>query len=644
MMKCSNRKYYIASFLIMLFIGCKENTSKENSSEYIPALDAIDRKITSWVDSGYYNGASVRIIKDGELLFESYYGGYTDTTSLHVASAGKWVAAATIASLVDDGKLDWNDKVKKYLPEFVGEKGDATLRQLLSHTAGYPDYQPKENRLDDYQTLEEAVSHIVNLPADTLPGTKFRYGGLAMQVVGRMAEVATGKDWETLFQEQIGKPLKMKYSHFVPVSEEPGFNPMLGGGFKTCMKDYMNFLKMILHYGTVDDNQVLSQKAIQEIEKDQLKVAKIYSENYVLHSRQNRHNGIYGLGVWREEIDADNIATLVSSPGWAGAYPWVDRKNNVYGFIIAKVNSKAFSEGFSSFYGGAVLPLMVRDAITEMSYPQSLIKGFKNIDNARLYFEEIGEGEPVILIHGHSLDHKMWNDQFFELAKTNRVIRYDLRGYGYSSPQQESVQFTHVQDLIALMDLMKISKAHIVGLSLGGYIGTDLLGLYPHRILSAVLVSGNVRHLPKPSIPMDEDEAQKRDEEIALLKTKGIDIMKRDWFNGLMRTAGTERERMRQPLWNMIYQWDAWQPLHKEARVTAGDDAFEKLKRNKPSVRVLTVEGESSNTQFLKNPEILDYLPNGKMTIIENAGHMLNMEQPKAFNETIIKFINNKEN
>ncbi len=67
------------------------------------------------------------------------------------------------------------------------------MRQLLSHTSGYPDYQPAGNHRDDYETLREAVAHIVNLPADTLPGTVFHYGGLAMQVAGRMAELSTGQ-------------------------------------------------------------------------------------------------------------------------------------------------------------------------------------------------------------------------------------------------------------------------------------------------------------------------------------------------------------------------------------------------------------------------------------------------------------------
>lgn len=630
---------YISFFSFLLLLCHCSNKPSDTKSEVVPALNYLDSKIESWVDSGYYNGAYVRIMKDDRLFFESNYGGYTDTTTLHVASAGKWIATATIAAIVDEGKLSWDDKVNKYLPEFTDIKGEATLRQLMSHTAGYPDYQPEGKRRDDYQTLSEAVANIVHLPADTLPGTKFHYGGLAMQVAGRIAEIATGKNWEVLFQEKLAKPLDMKHSRFVPVSEEPGFNPMLGGGFETCLRDYMNFLNMIIHNGHFEEKPVLSEKAVEEMESDQLKdISRISSENYVLRSRQNLHSEIYGLGCWREEIDNNGKATLISSPGWAGAYPWIDRKNNIYGFIIAKVNEKAFSEGFSSFYSSAVLPLIVKDALKHSDYPKELKKGKINIGQAQLYYEEMGQGEPVILIHGHSLNHNMWNSQFFELAKKYRTIHYDLRGYGYSSSQKEGEQFTHVDDLIRFMDVLNIEKAHIIGLSLGGYIGTDMLGWYPERIMSAVLVSGNIRHNPRPSKPMCEEETRTRNEEILCLKQKGIDEIKREWFSGLMKSGGSERERMRHPLWSMVCQWDAWQPLHKEARVVAGDDAYDKLKISKPDIPVLIIEGKSDNNVYSANPEILNYLPSGSIIIIDDAGHMLNMERPEIFNESILKF------
>jgi CubicO group peptidase (beta-lactamase class C family) len=71
------------------------------------------------------------------------------------------LAAATIGVLVDEGILRWEDPVKKWLPEFEDTKGEATLAQLLSHTAGYPDYQPQGKPVDISQELKSSVDNIL---------------------------------------------------------------------------------------------------------------------------------------------------------------------------------------------------------------------------------------------------------------------------------------------------------------------------------------------------------------------------------------------------------------------------------------------------------------------------------------------------
>ena len=131
--------------------------------------------------------------------------------------------------------------------------------------------------------------------------------------------------------------------------------------------------------------------------------------------------------------------------------------------------------------------------------------GYVKVPEGSLYYEEAGTGEPLIFIHGHSLDRRMWNEQFFKFAKHYRAIRYDLCGYGISSKQTEDFQFTHAEDLVALMDALHIRKAHIVGLSLGGFVGADMLGCFPDRMLSAFLASGNIRKSKGPSEPMTKE-------------------------------------------------------------------------------------------------------------------------------------------
>jgi CubicO group peptidase (beta-lactamase class C family) len=217
------------------------------------------------------------------------------------------------------------------------------------------------NHPDNYQTLQESVAQIVHLPADTLPGTKFKYGGLAMQVAGRMAEIATGKDWETIFQEKVAKPLHMRFTHFTPVDATPGHNPMIGGGARAALHDYANFLSMIAHNGVFEGKRILSEKSIVAMQANQIGKAIVYPGEYVQNERGSNRKDIYGLGEWREEVNATGEPVLISSTSWAGAYPWIDKTNQVYGFFLTRVNvEKASAHGFSSFYSSPVLPMMVR--------------------------------------------------------------------------------------------------------------------------------------------------------------------------------------------------------------------------------------------------------------------------------------------
>ncbi len=626
--------YYLAMFMPVILLVSVSQAQNKSRLDYAYNFLSLQNKIQSWVDSGYYNGASIIIAKDNKVVYKNYFGTYKPETVVFIASAGKWLAAATIAAVVDEGKLNWNDKVKKWLPEFTDVKGEATLAQLLSHTAGYPDYQPKDQPIDIYQTLKESVAHIGHLPADTLPGTKFKYGGLAMQLAGRMAELATGKDWEALFQQKIAIPLQMHSTHFTPVDSSGGHAPMLGGGAKTTLQDYANFLSMIINEGMFNGKRVLSASVIKVMQTDHVDNAKVYAGEFVENVRGSLRKDIYGLGEWREEINAKGEAILISSPSWAGAYPWIDKKNKLYGFFLTHISRSR--NGFNSFLSSPVLPVYVREAILDAANPE-VKRGFVNVDSGKLFYEELGKGEPLIFIHGHSFDHYEWEPQFYAFAKKYWVIRYDVRGYGRSTMPQEFANYMHADDLAKLMDELKINKAHVVGLSMGGFIGLDFLALHQHRLLSVTLASGDVwTASPGPLVPWNDSTIAIAKEKIHTLYKNGIHNMKKEWFNVLTMRNGKAIEQLRQPVWNMIYKWDAWQPTHIEPRFLLGTSVIEKLKQTKITVPVLVLTGDED---ALRKNKVIELVPVAKQIIIPNAGHVSNLENVAGFNKALSNFL-----
>ena len=276
-----------------------------------------------------------------------------------------------------------------------------------------------------------------------------------------------------------------------------------------------------------------------------------------------------------------------------------------------------------------------------MSTAQITISGYIPLSGkGKMYYEHKGEGEPLIFLHGHSLDTRMWDLQWDFFSKYFHVFRVDFRGYGKSSDQSEDFQFTHVDDLITFMDFLKIEKAHIVGLSMGAFIAGDMLAMYPHRMLSCTLTSGGIRSVPGPSEPMGEEEKKRRDTEIEELKKKGIDLYKKDWHKILMSSGGTKRERMSLPLYHMVKDWSAWQQLHKEVRNYYAKEAWEELKRKKiVEVPTLFVRGKNEVKYSTGYPNEMQYLPNSKYEIIEDCGHMLNMERPDEYNKLLLSFL-----
>lgn len=257
----------------------------------------------------------------------------------------------------------------------------------------------------------------------------------------------------------------------------------------------------------------------------------------------------------------------------------------------------------------------------------------------RLHYVEEGEGVPVVLVHGHSLDCSMWEPQMRLLSRFFRVIAYDVRGYGRSSAQREGEQFTHAADLVTLLDSLGIRRAHVVGLSMGGFITADMLAAYPERLLSTTMVSGNMRKSPGPSEPMSAEESARRDAEILALEAEGVEAMKERWLRGLLASGGSQAPFIEAPLRRMIDSWSAWQPLHKEARVLLGRDGIALLRERRPDVPALVVEGQPYGVKPRRRPDILSYLPSGQYVVLPDCGHMLSMERPFLFNLTLIRFL-----
>ena len=312
--------------ILLVLLAC--GAVRADEYDWKPVVSVIEKGVKDVP----LDGASLLVVKDGAVVCEKYFGAYDEKTVVAIASATKWLTAATVMTLVDDGKLKLDDPVGKHLPKFTGKKGEITVRQLLSHTSGLPGhFAPSEDR---GITLAEAVDKIAGAELVAEPGKEFRYGGVSLQVAGRVAEVVSGKTWRQLFDEKIAKPCAMPNTKYGRAGQSR--NPQLAGGASSSLHDYRNFLDMMLNDGEFRGKRVLSKEAVREMDKDQTNGAP-----FKAGSVGPRLDGTkYGLGHWLDRKDDTGQGIEVSSPGAFGFRPWLDREKKLVGVFLVRVDDK----------------------------------------------------------------------------------------------------------------------------------------------------------------------------------------------------------------------------------------------------------------------------------------------------------------
>ncbi len=257
------------------------------------------------------------------------------------------------------------------------------------------------------------------------------------------------------------------------------------------------------------------------------------------------------------------------------------------------------------------------------------------VGGCKLFYEEAGSGEVVILIHAHSVDCTMWDNQYKELSLSYRVIRYDLRGYGKSDMPAENEQFLHVDDLKQLMDELNIQEAHLIGLSLGSMVALDMLGKYPERVQSVVCASSGLYAEER----IWNDDVSKSNKTESRDNFDPVSFRQR-WMELMMTHGGAEKERIKEPLRHMVENWTLWQPRFETDRPLLGPPLNQLLKQAREEQPLLVIiGGMDSEGSRGSSKKLLEFMPGAKAAYLPEAGHFVNMEQPEWFNQTVLEFL-----
>jgi D-alanyl-D-alanine carboxypeptidase len=209
-MKFLSRPMLTAS-LALLFCLNANAQSLENQVQQIAASVVGDSSVPS---------ASIAIVQDGKIRLVQAYGharlapqkAATPDLRYGIGSISKQFTAAAVMMLVEEGKLSLEDKVSQYLPQLT-RANEITIRELLSHTAGYQDNYPQDytpNSMKHNTTAQYIMDSWAKKPLDFEPGTRWQYSNTGFTVAGAIVEKVSGKPMFELLQERIFRPLGMK--------------------------------------------------------------------------------------------------------------------------------------------------------------------------------------------------------------------------------------------------------------------------------------------------------------------------------------------------------------------------------------------------------------------------------------------------
>jgi 3-oxoadipate enol-lactonase len=254
---------------------------------------------------------------------------------------------------------------------------------------------------------------------------------------------------------------------------------------------------------------------------------------------------------------------------------------------------------------------------------------YADLGDIRLYYEDQGEGEPIVFLHGFTLDHRQWTPQVEFFEDRYRCIVLDSRGHGLSdAPVTGYDRASRVTDLLKFADFLKIDRFHLCGLSRGGIDAMGFAFAHQTRLLSLCLVSTGAAGYNVGNKYSKLDE---------IARERGVEAVKKAWLAMTQPWMEKRHPAVAVLLAQMVndHSGAIWVDPMRGKYVTPPDlDFVHTIK-----VPLLVVAGAHDRMFEPLAQEIHAKVPGSKLTIFPDLGHMLTMENPGEFNALYDEFL-----
>ena len=259
--------------------------------------------------------------------------------------------------------------------------------------------------------------------------------------------------------------------------------------------------------------------------------------------------------------------------------------------------------------------------------------GIAETGGTKLYYEINGEGFPLVLVNGSSLDLRMWDEQIEDFSAHFQVIRYDLRGIGKSATPKE--EFSHSEDIHQLLKFLNIEKTYIAALSFGGAFAIDFAAEHPEMVAALVVASAATSDLRDDYIEgLDALSAITKEKDVSaaieqLLDNPSFIVPKNESAISKTREILFDNARIFETDFPLIRLWHPPQ------------FSFEKTISKITAPTLIVVGSEDAPIIHEIADNLAENLFNAEKIVIEKAGHLVNLEKPMEFNRAVIDFLQN---
>ncbi len=257
-----------------------------------------------------------------------------------------------------------------------------------------------------------------------------------------------------------------------------------------------------------------------------------------------------------------------------------------------------------------------------------------NVNNFNLSYDDIGDGSiPIIFLHGYPFDKTMWKGQLDFLKSSYRAIAIDIRGFGKSTDEESTLSIDMFgNDLIQFMDKLNIDKAIICGLSMGGYIALNLIKRFPSHFEALILCDTQC-------IADTAEGREKRYKTIEEIKAEGVTNFNEGFIKKVFHKDSIKNKtKLVEQLSDVVFTNSKNIICKGYAALAEHLETCSSL--SKISIPTLIICGREDQVTPLAQSEFMNKNIKGSILhIIDNAGHVSNLEQPKEFNKYLGEFL-----